>query len=137
MIRARFAPSPTGSLHVGSARTALLNWLFVRGMPAGDCCCGSTTRTLSARRLALEAAIFEDLQWLGLDWDDGPVHQSDRIARYEEVLAELPVVRRDDAYEFRGSRDRPLGRLAAVPPGHRRGRRRRRDHRTCCAAATT
>lgn len=51
---------------------------------------------------ALEAAIFEDLKWLGVDWDDGPVHQSERLARYADVLAELPVRRRDDAYEFNG-----------------------------------
>ncbi|MBJ7459462.1 MAG: hypothetical protein JHD02_09775 [Thermoleophilaceae bacterium] len=101
MIRARFAPSPTGSLHVGSARTALLNWLFVRG--AGGRLLLRFDDTDSDRsEVALEPAILADLEWLGLDWDDGPVHQSGRIARYESVLAELPVVRRDGAYEFEG-----------------------------------
>jgi len=101
VIRARFAPSPTGSLHVGSARTALLNWLFVRH--AGGRLLLRIDDTDAERSdAALEAAIFDDLKWLGLDWDDGPVHQSDRLARYEEVLAELPVVRRGDAYEFEG-----------------------------------
>ena len=101
MIRARFAPSPTGSLHVGSARTALLNWLFVRH--AGGRLLLRIDDTDAERSdAALEAAIFEDLKWLGIDWDDGPVHQSDRLARYEEVLAELPVVRRGEAYEFEG-----------------------------------
>jgi glutamyl/glutaminyl-tRNA synthetase len=86
---------------VGSARTALLNWLFVRH--AGGRLLLRIDDTDAERSdAALEAAIFEDLKWLGLDWDDGPVHQSDRLARYEEVLAELPVVRRGEAYEFEG-----------------------------------
>ncbi|MGK2878450.1 MAG: glutamate--tRNA ligase [Solirubrobacterales bacterium] len=101
MIRARFAPSPTGSLHVGSARTALLNWLFVRGS-GGRLLLRFDDTDSDRSEVALEPAILADLQWLGLDWDDGPVHQSDRIARYQEVLAELSVVRRDGAYEFEG-----------------------------------
>ncbi len=100
-IRVRFAPSPTGALHVGSARTALLNWLFARS--AGGRILLRFDDTDSARSdAALEPAIERDLAWLGLDWDDGPVHQKDRMARYAEVLAELPVRRRDGAYEFEG-----------------------------------
>lgn len=101
MVRARFAPSPTGSLHVGSARTALLNWLFVRGS-GGRLLLRFDDTDADRSEIELEPAILADLEWLGLDWDDGPVHQSDRIARYEEVLAELPVSRRDGAYEFEG-----------------------------------
>lgn len=100
-VRARFAPSPTGALHVGSARTALLNWLFVRSA-GGRLLLRFDDTDTTRSDAALEAAILEDLRWLGLDWDDGPVHQSERLARYEEVLAELPVVRRDGAYEFEG-----------------------------------
>lgn len=102
-VRARFAPSPTGELHVGSARTALLNWLFVRH--AGDDARlllrfdDTDTERSSA---TLESSILRDLEWLGLDFDDGPVRQSDRFGRYAEALAELPVSRRDDAYEFEG-----------------------------------
>jgi glutamyl/glutaminyl-tRNA synthetase len=98
-VRARFAPSPTGSLHVGSARTALLNWLFVRAS-GGRLLLRIDDTDTERSEAALEAAIFADLEWLGLDWDDGPVRQSDRLDRYAEVLAELPVVRRDGAYEF-------------------------------------
>lgn len=101
MIRARFAPSPTGSLHVGSARTALLNWLFVRAND-GRLLLRFDDTDSDRSQVELEPAILADLEWLGLDWDDGPVHQSDRVARYEQVLAELPVVRREGAYEFEG-----------------------------------
>jgi glutamyl/glutaminyl-tRNA synthetase len=101
VVRARFAPSPTGSLHVGSARTALLNWLFVRGR-GGRLLLRFDDTDADRSEVALEPAIIADLEWLGLDWDDGPVHQSNRVARYEEVLAELPVTRRDEAYEFQG-----------------------------------
>lgn len=99
--RVRFAPSPTGSLHVGSARTALLNWLFARST-GGSLLLRFDDTDAGRSDAALEAAIIEDLTWLGLDWDDGPVHQSERIERYAEVLAELPVTRRDGAYEFEG-----------------------------------
>lgn len=104
-VRARFAPSPTGTLHVGSARTALLNWLFVHSPVAegrGRLLLRIDDTDEERSDPVLEAAILEDLRWLGLDWDDGPVRQSDRTARYEAVLAELPVSRRDDAYEFGG-----------------------------------
>jgi glutamyl/glutaminyl-tRNA synthetase len=100
-VRARFAPSPTGALHVGSARTALLNWLFVRSA-GGRLLLRFDDTDAGRSELELEPAIIADLKWLGLDWDDGPVRQSSRIARYEEVLAELPVARRDGAYEFEG-----------------------------------
>ncbi|MFT4049453.1 MAG: glutamate--tRNA ligase family protein [Solirubrobacterales bacterium] len=101
MVRARFAPSPTGALHLGSARTALLNWVFVRSR-GGRLLLRFDDTDSSRSERELEPAIESELRWLGLDWDDGPVHQSDRIARYEEVLTELPVHRRDGAYEFEG-----------------------------------
>lgn len=100
-VRARFAPSPTGALHLGSARTALLNWLFVHSR-GGRLLLRFDDTDASRAELALEPAILEDLRWLGLGWDDGPVRQSERVARYEDVLAELPVARRDGAYEFEG-----------------------------------
>ncbi|MBI4898044.1 MAG: hypothetical protein HY827_06720 [Actinobacteria bacterium] len=104
-VRARFAPSPTGSLHVGSARTALLNWLFVHSPEAGPGArlllrIDDTDRERSDP--ALEATVLDDLRWLGLAWDDGPVRQSERGARYAEALAELPVTTRDGAGVFGG-----------------------------------
>lgn len=102
-VRARFAPSPTGLLHVGSARTALLNWLFVHS-PAAEGRGRMLLRiddTDSERSDAeLERGILEDLRWLGLGWDDGPVRQSDRFDRYAEVLRELPTQKRDGAHVF-------------------------------------
>lgn len=100
-IRVRFAPSPTGPLHVGSVRTALLNWLFARA--AGGSLLLRIDDTDQERSTqAFETSIIDDLNWLGLDWDDGPVHQSDRFARYAEALAELPTAQRDGAFEFEG-----------------------------------
>ncbi len=104
-VRARFAPSPTGSLHVGSARTALLNWLFVHSPDAGPDArlllrIDDTDRERSDP--VLETAVLDDLRWLGLTWDDGPVRQSERAARYAEALAALPVTMRDGAAEFAG-----------------------------------
>lgn len=100
-IRARFAPSPTGVLHLGSARTALANWLFVRGA-GGRLLLRFDDTDRERSEAALESSIEDDLRWLGLDWDDGPVRQSERAARYAEALAALPVQRRGDAYEFQG-----------------------------------
>ncbi|MBI5310038.1 MAG: hypothetical protein HZB14_03255 [Actinobacteria bacterium] len=104
-VRARFAPSPTGPLHVGSARTALLNWMFVRSPAAGAEAelllrIDDTDRERS--HADFEVAIVDDLRWLGIDWDRGPVHQSDRAERHAEALAELPTIDRDGAREFEG-----------------------------------
>lgn len=104
-LRARFAPSPTGVLHVGSARTALLNWLFVHSPAAegrGRLLLRIDDTDTERSDAGLERAILDDLRWLGLGWDDGPVRQSDRMDRYAQVLAELQTTRRDDAYEFGG-----------------------------------
>lgn len=100
-VRVRFAPSPSGALHLGSARTALLNWLFARSV--GGCVLLRLDDTDAERSSAAhETAILEDLRWLGLTWDEGPVRQSSRLERYAEALAQLPVDRRDGAYEFAG-----------------------------------
>lgn len=102
-VRTRFAPSPTGPLHVGSARTALLNWLFTHSPAAAGSLLlriDDTDRERSSA--AFEAAILEDLRWLGLTWDEGPVHQSERATRHAEALAALPTADRDGAPEFAG-----------------------------------
>jgi hypothetical protein len=80
MVRVRFAPSPTGSLHVGNALSAVINrregdWLLLR-----------VDDTDPARNLAGgEEAILQDLAWLGIEWDEGPVRQSERGERYREA----------------------------------------------------
>ena len=86
--RVRFAPSPTGYLHIGGARTALYNWLYARHT-------GGTfilrIEDTDRERHTPEAvqAIIDGMKWLGMDWDEGPIHQSERLARYQEVAAEL------------------------------------------------
>ncbi len=86
--RVRFAPSPTGYLHVGGARTALYNWLFARHMN-GVLILRIEDTDADRSRPELTTAILESLKWLELDWDEGPFHQSDRLDRYRALAAEL------------------------------------------------
>ena len=93
--RLRFAPSPSGYLHIGGARTALFNWLWAR--KTGGSFILRIEDTDQARSTeASEAAILESLTWLGLDWDEGPFAQSERIAIYAEHAERL--VRSGNAY---------------------------------------
>lgn len=95
-LRLRFAPSPTGQLHVGNARTALYNWLLARGH--GGTFILRVEDTDVERSTALsESSILDDLRWLGLDWNEGPdvggahgpYRQSERAAIYREHAARL------------------------------------------------
>ena len=70
-MRVRFAPSPTGQLHVGNARTALFNWLLARGHD-GTFILRIEDTDAERSTKASEESILEDLRWLGLDWDEGP-----------------------------------------------------------------
>jgi len=70
-IRVRFAPSPTGHLHIGNARAALFNWLFAR-QKAGQFVLRIEDTDVERSTKAFEQSILEDLKWLGLDWDEGP-----------------------------------------------------------------
>jgi glutamyl-tRNA synthetase len=88
-VRLRFAPSPTGFLHIGGARTALYNWLLAR-KSAGNALVlrlEDTDRERSTDE-AIEQ-ILDALDWLGLDWDEGPLRQTERDARYAEHLDSL------------------------------------------------
>src|SRR5436305_13911551 len=87
-MRVRFAPSPTGALHIGGARTALYNWLLARGN-AGTLMLRieDTDRERSTPENVEQ--ILNALRWLKLDWDEGPVFQSQRADRHAEVLAQL------------------------------------------------
>src|SRR3977135_1906927 len=95
-MRVRFAPSPTGQLHVGNARTALFNWLLARGSGATFIVRIEAPAVARAGREA-EAAIVRDLRWLGLDWDEGPdidgsrgpYRQSERLHLYQSYAKEL------------------------------------------------
>jgi len=87
-VRTRFAPSPTGSLHIGGARTAIFNWLFARHA-GGEFILRieDTDRTRSTEESIQE--ITQAMEWLGLDWDEGPFRQSDRLDIYQKLADEL------------------------------------------------
>jgi len=93
--RVRFAPSPTGYLHVGGARTALFNWLFARH-EQGTFILRIEDTDVDRNRPELVEGILEGLRWLGLDWDEGPVYQSQRLEGYREAAEGL--VRSGAAY---------------------------------------
>lgn len=84
----RFAPSPTGFLHIGGARTALFNWLFARHHGGKALLRIEDTDRARSTQEAIDA-IISGLDWLGLDWDDTPVFQSERGARHVEVAEKL------------------------------------------------
>src|SRR5437588_2651686 len=84
----RFAPSPTGFLHIGGARTALFNWLYARGRAGRFLLRIEDTDRARSTEPAI-AAIFDGLNWLGLDWDGEPVHQFARAERHREVAEQL------------------------------------------------
>ncbi len=94
-MRVRFAPSPTGALHIGGARTALYNWLLARGpdatgqKPAGTLLLRieDTDRERSTPENVEQ--ILDALRWLGLDWDEGPVFQSENAERHAQALTQL------------------------------------------------
>jgi glutamyl-tRNA synthetase len=87
-MRVRFAPSPTGALHIGGARTALYNWLLARGSGGTFVLRIEDTDRERSTPENVEQ-ILEALRWLELDWDDGPNFQSQRAARHREVLEQL------------------------------------------------
>src|SRR5277367_1631393 len=91
-VRVRFAPSPTGYLHVGGARTALFNWFFARGAASG----GRGKMILriedtdaERNKPELVEGIISALSWLGIDWDEGPFYQSQRTALYRDAGLKL------------------------------------------------
>ncbi len=87
-VRVRFAPSPTGYLHIGGARTALFNWLFARHNKGVFVLrIEDTDRTRSTEEYI--EAIIEGMTWLGLDWDEGPFRQTDRLDVYRNYVERL------------------------------------------------
>ena len=95
-IRVRFAPSPTGHLHVGNSRTALFNWLFAR-QKGGTMVLRIEDTDIQRSEARFEQQLMDDLKWLGLDWDEGPdkgglygpYRQSDRLDLYREQAERL------------------------------------------------
>jgi glutamyl-tRNA synthetase len=84
----RFAPSPTGYLHVGGARTALYSWLYAKSQGGQFVLRIEDTDIERSTQAAIDA-ILEGMQWLGLDWDDGPYYQTQRFDRYNSLIDQL------------------------------------------------
>ncbi len=88
MIRTRFAPSPTGYLHIGGARTALFSWAYAR-KHGGKFILRIEDTDLERSTESSVQAILDAMRWLGLDWDEGPFFQMQRLGRYREVAEKL------------------------------------------------
>ena len=126
-MRTRLAPSPTGALHPGNARTFLINWLLAR---QNGWSITLRIEDLDGPRIKPAAAqqAMDDLTWLGIDWDDGPVYQSQRRRMYAEAVAKLLadglaypcICTRKDVDAAAGAPHADDG--AAVYPGTCRGR---------------
>ena len=118
--RVRFSPAPTGSLHVGSARTALFNWLFARHH-GGTFCLRIEDTDRARSREEWVVGIQDTLRWLGLEWDEGPVRQSARVEEYLAAADDLLAAGR--AYECYCTEDEVKARnetalAAGRPPGY-------------------
>ena len=133
--RTRFAPSPTGYLHIGGARTALYCWLEARHR-GGDFILRIEDTDRERSTQAAIDAILDAMDWLGLNYDEGPVYQTQRIERYREVAEQLVAAGKAYyAYETREELDamlnlaaswskaaRALGKAVAQPPAIARSR---------------
>lgn len=87
-VRTRFAPSPTGYLHIGGARTALFSWAYAR-RHSGSFILRIEDTDLERSTPEAVQAILDGMNWLGLTWDEGPFYQTKRTARYREVIQQL------------------------------------------------
>jgi glutamyl-tRNA synthetase len=111
MVKVRFAPSPTGFLHLGSARTALFNWLYARHTDGKFLLRIEDTDKVRSEKKFLDE-ILEDLKWLGMDWDEEPIYQSQRFEAYrekaEELLAKGKAYREGEAIIFKLEKGRNI-----------------------------
>ena len=87
-VRVRIAPSPTGNLHIGTARTAVFNWLFARAQ-GGKFLLRIEDTDLERSKPEFTQNILDGLKWLGMEWDEGPFYQSQRMEMYREKIQEL------------------------------------------------
>jgi len=94
-VKVRFAPSPTGHLHIGGARTALYNWLFARNKSGSFVLRIEDTDRARSTKKSIDA-ILTSMKWLGLNWDEGPYHQMDRLDLYCKGSEEL--IKKEKAY---------------------------------------
>ncbi len=101
-VKTRFAPSPTGYLHVGGARTALYSWLYAKSQGGEFVLRIEDTDVERSTQEAVDA-ILESMHWLGLEWDEGPYYQTKRYDRYNEVVEQL--LAEDKAYKCYASKE--------------------------------
>ncbi|WP_374402766.1 glutamate--tRNA ligase [Niveibacterium sp.] len=87
-IRTRFAPSPTGFLHIGGARTALFSWAYARHH-GGDFILRIEDTDVARSTPEAVQAILDGMNWLGLEWDEGPFYQMQRMERYKQVIGQM------------------------------------------------
>jgi glutamyl-tRNA synthetase len=87
-IRTRFAPSPTGDLHIGGARTALFNWLLARHAQGAFILRIEDTDVARSTGESIQV-ILDAMTWLGMDWDEGPFYQTERVSLYQEAAEKL------------------------------------------------
>src|SRR5260370_23880053 len=87
-VKTRFAPSPTGVLHIGGARTALFSWAYARRHGGSFVLRIEDTDTERSTQESVQA-ILDGMKWLGLDWDEGPFFQMKRLARYQDAADRL------------------------------------------------
>jgi len=87
-MKSRFAPSPTGYLHIGGARTALFAWLWAKKHHSKFVLRIEDTDTGRSTQNSVDT-ILQGMEWLGLSYDEGPIYQSDRLERYKEVISQL------------------------------------------------
>lgn len=102
-VKTRFAPSPTGFLHVGGARTALYSWLYARHLQGEFVLRIEDTDLERSTQEAIDA-IIEGMNWLGLNWEEGPYYQTQRFDRYNALIDQL--LKEDKAYQCYCSRER-------------------------------
>ena len=131
-VRTRFAPSPTGFLHVGGARTALYSWAYAR-QHKGVFVLRVEDTDLERSTQASVDAILDSMQWLGLDWDEGPFYQMQRLDRYKEVAehswpqgTRIPAGRRRTSSMRCARRSAPPDRSRATTDAGARSARRPR-----------
>ncbi|MFO0689301.1 MAG: glutamate--tRNA ligase [Myxococcota bacterium] len=136
-FRTRFAPSPTGFLHIGGARTALFNWALTRQV-GGTFLLRIEDTDLERSTRESEAAVLEGLEWLGIEWDEGPHRQSERAGRHREVVEQL--LARGAAYRCVCTREeletRRAADIAAGGKGNYDGRCRDAGHGPNCGPHT-
>jgi glutamyl-tRNA synthetase len=114
-VKVRFAPSPTGNLHLGGARTALFNFVFAKKNKGVFILRIEDTDQKRSQKEFVDN-ILESLSWLGLNWDEGPVYQSERVSLYQKVIEEL--LQKNKAYRcFCSKEELEQKRLAQITQG--------------------